>query len=160
MNHKIFSYHGERFPLDVIGLSRFIKNIQLSGFIIGRHRYLVVIWIFLLGISIWFVIMRLRAIGKTNQIMNIVSISLLIYPTIHLVSFAIRTQSGLKKLEVRPFTEQRLEIPSNHNLPDIYYIQLLYYLFASALFMLGFSWITSALIVFIKDVGEIVAVII
>ncbi len=44
--------------------------------------------------------------------------------------------------------------------PDIYYIQILYYLLASIFLILGISWITSSLILFVKDVGEIVSVLI
>ncbi|GIM45667.1 transport permease protein [Collibacillus ludicampi] len=39
---------------------------------------------------------------------------------------------------------------------QIYYLQVFYYLIASVLLVLGISWITSALIVFLKDIGQIV----
>lgn len=41
-------------------------------------------------------------------------------------------------------------------LPSIYNIQILYYLFAGIVLTLGLSWITSSMMVFIKDVGQIV----
>jgi len=41
--------------------------------------------------------------------------------------------------------------------PSIYNIQVLYYLFATIVFVLSLSFITSSLIVFLKDVGQIVA---
>lgn len=44
--------------------------------------------------------------------------------------------------------------------PEIYWIQLIYYLFALTLLLLGLSWITSSVIVFFKDVGQFVAIII
>ncbi len=44
--------------------------------------------------------------------------------------------------------------------PEIYWIQLIYYLFALTLLLLGLSWITSSIIVFFKDVGQFVAIII
>ncbi len=43
--------------------------------------------------------------------------------------------------------------------PDLYWMQIFYYLFATIVFVLGLSWISSALIVFLKDVGEIIAMI-
>lgn len=42
--------------------------------------------------------------------------------------------------------------------PHIYAIQIPYYLFAGAVLILGLSWITASLIIFLKDVGQIVAV--
>ena len=41
--------------------------------------------------------------------------------------------------------------------PTIYSLQLIYYLVATVLLTLGLSWITSSLTVFLKDVGQIVA---
>lgn len=41
--------------------------------------------------------------------------------------------------------------------PSIYTLQVIYYLFATFVLVLGLSWITSALVVFLKDVGQIVA---
>ncbi|MGP0577658.1 ABC transporter permease [Paenibacillus peoriae] len=41
--------------------------------------------------------------------------------------------------------------------PNLYFLQIFYYLFAMSIFILGISWITSALVIFLKDVGQIMA---
>lgn len=41
--------------------------------------------------------------------------------------------------------------------PNIYNLQLFYYLFAMMLLLLGLSWITSALVIFLKDIGQILS---
>jgi ABC-type polysaccharide/polyol phosphate export permease len=47
-----------------------------------------------------------------------------------------------------------------HRMPfSLYYLQFVYYLFCMAIFALGFSWAVSALNVFIRDVGQIISVI-
>ncbi len=43
-------------------------------------------------------------------------------------------------------------------MPHLYTLQVLYYLFAAIILILGLSWITSSLIVFLKDVGQIVII--
>lgn len=43
--------------------------------------------------------------------------------------------------------------------PSIYWLQLPYYIFCLYLLVLGLSWLTSSLNVFVKDVGNIVAII-
>lgn len=43
-------------------------------------------------------------------------------------------------------------------MPTIYWIQLPFYIFCSIILLLGLSWLTSAIRVFIKDVGQIIAV--
>lgn len=40
--------------------------------------------------------------------------------------------------------------------PTIYTIQVLYYLIATVLLVLGLSWISASLILFIKDIGQII----
>ncbi|PKM47986.1 MAG: teichoic acid ABC transporter permease [Firmicutes bacterium HGW-Firmicutes-8] len=40
--------------------------------------------------------------------------------------------------------------------PSIYSFQVIYYLFATIVLALGISWITSSLVVFLKDIGQVV----
>ena len=40
--------------------------------------------------------------------------------------------------------------------PNIYNLQVLYYLFATIVFLMGLSWITSSLVIFLKDIGQMV----
>ena len=44
--------------------------------------------------------------------------------------------------------------------PNIYWIQIIYYLFATSVLILGLSWITSSVVVFFKDMGQFVTMII
>jgi len=44
--------------------------------------------------------------------------------------------------------------------PDIYWLQVFYYLFALIVLLLGISWITSSVVVFFRDLGQIIAMII
>lgn len=43
--------------------------------------------------------------------------------------------------------------------PNIYYLQVVYYLAAMFCLILGISWISSALVIFLKDTGQILAMI-
>lgn len=43
--------------------------------------------------------------------------------------------------------------------PDIYYLQTLYYLFALIVLLLGLSWVTSSIVIFFKDIGQIVGMV-
>ena len=44
--------------------------------------------------------------------------------------------------------------------PNIYWIQIIYYLFSVSVLLLGLSWITSSVVVFFKDIGQLVTVMI
>jgi len=43
--------------------------------------------------------------------------------------------------------------------PNIYSFQVIYYLFATIVLVLGLSWITSSIVIFLKDISQIVAMI-
>jgi ABC-type polysaccharide/polyol phosphate export permease len=45
------------------------------------------------------------------------------------------------------------------NGPHLHSLQVFYYLFCMIVLLVGLSWITSALVVFVKDVGQVVAMI-
>jgi len=44
--------------------------------------------------------------------------------------------------------------------PEIYWLQILYYLFATSVLLLGLSWLTSSIVIFFKDIGQLVAIVI
>lgn len=44
--------------------------------------------------------------------------------------------------------------------PDIYYLQLFYYVFAAVLLLVGISWITASLMVFMPDVSPAIAIVV
>lgn len=43
--------------------------------------------------------------------------------------------------------------------PSLYYLQFFYYLFATIILLLGISWATAAIIIFFRDIGQIIAII-
>lgn len=44
-------------------------------------------------------------------------------------------------------------------LPNLYNLQVFYYVFALIILVLGLSWLTSSLIIFLRDIGQIVVII-
>jgi ABC-type polysaccharide/polyol phosphate export permease len=45
-------------------------------------------------------------------------------------------------------------------LPELYWAQVLYYLFATMVLLLGLSWVTSSVVVFFRDMGQLVGIVI
>jgi len=133
-----------------------LKNRQVFGLVFGRHRYLVFILLVILVLCIWFVIKKKRDVRGTNQVMNIISVALLIYPSIQIVSFNVRTQAGLKKLAEMPSTGQELKAPNSRELPDIYYIVLDTYTREDAL-RNEFNFDNSAFLNELRDMGFYIA---
>lgn len=44
-------------------------------------------------------------------------------------------------------------------MPEIYWLQIFYYMFATSVLVLGISWITSSIVVFFKDMGQFIGMI-
>jgi ABC-type polysaccharide/polyol phosphate export permease len=44
--------------------------------------------------------------------------------------------------------------------PSVYWFQVLYYLFATVILLLGISWITSSVVIFFRDLGQLVTMLI
>ena len=42
-------------------------------------------------------------------------------------------------------------------MPDLYWLQIFYYLLSSIVFLLGLSWITSSIVIFFRDFGQLVS---
>jgi lipopolysaccharide transport system permease protein/teichoic acid transport system permease protein len=42
-------------------------------------------------------------------------------------------------------------------MPTLYWIEIIYYLFASIIFLLGVSWITSSVVIFFRDLSQLVS---
>ena len=68
-------------------LYNFLKTVEISGFILGRHRVLVPIWILFLVLSIWWA-KKIKNPEKYTQTLNLISAFLLIYPSIQIISYA------------------------------------------------------------------------
>ena len=41
--------------------------------------------------------------------------------------------------------------------PNLYWLQMFYYLFSAIIFLLGISWITSSVVIFFRDLGQLVS---
>ena len=44
--------------------------------------------------------------------------------------------------------------------PEIYWIQTIYYIVATTILLIGLSWFTSSVVIFFKDIGQLVSIII
>ncbi len=44
-------------------------------------------------------------------------------------------------------------------MPSLYWLQIFYYLFATSVLVLGLSWITSSIVIFFKDMGQFISMI-
>ncbi len=91
-----------------------IKNLYIGDMLIGRHRYLVLVWTFLAVLG-FFSLKKLRPEILTGNL-NFVTFVLLLFPLVQILTYEINGREG--KVSV-----QRVE-PVSEDLPDVYYIIL------------------------------------
>ncbi len=102
----------------------YIEGKSFSGLIIGRHRWLILIWMGLLAIGIWWVLKKLLDTQTTTKVLNIIAVIALVFPIMQLGLYSFRTinQATLGYASSGEF--EYLSPPPNQRLPDIYYIIL------------------------------------
>jgi preprotein translocase subunit SecG len=131
-----------------------IDNTQVAGIVIGRHRYLLPLWIFFAGIGIWKGISGSGFSRTFSKILNMVSAGLILFVTISLISQALRNpavQKGKSEdSQVAAFTSS-----AKHNqMPDVYYLVVDSYGREDVLsFRYGFD--NSSFVTSLEDLGFI-----
>ena len=93
-----------------------------------------------------------RAIKEYSYLIKKIDFRLAILPIIKLLSSAV-THLLLVIVAI-------LIAGFNGYMPGLYLIQLIYYMASMMLLLLGISWITSSTSIFIKDVGNVVSIIV
>ena len=100
----------------------YLKKIEISGFIIGRHRFMLPVWIILAALAIWWTMRFLRNPERLTPILNIVSVFLLLYPSYQITSYVIQKERA-DRAALAAAQSKGTSLPLGYA-PDIYYIIL------------------------------------
>ena len=100
----------------------YLKKIDISGFILGRHRQMLPVWLGLAALAGWWVLWKLKNPRSFAPTLNLLSIFLLIYPTFQTISYAIKREQA-EKSALEAAQTQGASLPLGYA-PDIYYIIL------------------------------------
>ena len=100
----------------------YLKKIEIAGFIPGRHRYMLPLWLAIAALAVWWVTRKVRHPRLFTPILNLVSAFLLIYPSFQIASYSIkRDQTETAALQAAQAKGSSLPLGYA---PDIYYIIL------------------------------------
>lgn len=106
-----------------------IEGHSIFGWVYGKHRYLVIVWVILLAVGTFYIIKKLKHTKSLTTILNIASLVLIVFPIAQIAWFEIR----FTQLSAHRQNEQALQSQSPENAatstssadtPDIYYIVL------------------------------------
>ncbi len=101
----------------------YVERINATGWVIGRHRYLLPLWTGLLGFGAWR-ILRAKDMRRWSAALNAVAGVALAIPVLRIGWYEVR--SGALAAQNRPASTETcaLRPPPGQPLPDVYYIIL------------------------------------
>jgi hypothetical protein len=100
-----------------------LKTVSVFGLVLGRHRYLIIVWSAIFIAAAFWLMKRPRVNQDLTMALNIFSTILIFLPTIQISSFLIRTRTPPRSLVVNSDTPL-ISWSDNSIPPDIYYIVL------------------------------------
>lgn len=100
----------------------YLKQINIAGQVIGRHRYMLPLWVGLGLLAVWWVMRKLRSPRSFTPVLNLISAFLLIYPSFQTVSYVIKREQT-EKDALKAAQAKGAVLPLGYA-PDIYYIIL------------------------------------
>ncbi len=103
-----------------------LTKVSLGGFIIGRHRYLVIIYALVLIVGLWWTARKARQLSSYTYLLNIVGAVLVVLPLLQIAGHYIKDAvfTAETRQQVQSDGELALTLVPPENLPDIYYIVL------------------------------------
>jgi hypothetical protein len=100
----------------------YLKTVEVSGFILGRHRQLLPLWVGLAGLGVWWSVKELRNPRALTPSLNLISFILLVYPLFQIGVHAVRDYQ-LRWNVSKNLEQTASDLPLGYA-PDIYYIIL------------------------------------
>lgn len=100
-----------------------VEDIQLFGFLIGRHRYLVIFWGAMFILGTWFIFRKIRKLDEIALSLNLVSLILVLFQIGQIASYQIRKSGSLEQAQAA-IPDTLLSSNDPENMPDVYLIVL------------------------------------
>lgn len=105
----------------------YISDLEVGGFLIGRHRYLVMLWLALALLGSWWAFRKARSYPSLTSTLNLMSLVLVAMPVVQLAFYQVRTAS-VQRAEAADGQQTQvvanIQKPENSQLRDVYYIIL------------------------------------
>ena len=113
LNLVLFFYYGHVYNL--------VRNIEVSGLLIGRHRFLILLWILIFFLNLWAILRQSEVSPSLTSGLNLIALVLIILPVFQLGKYAYSQWQADQK-----FTPQSV-VPAGYTpekRPDVYFIIL------------------------------------
>ncbi len=104
-------------------LYQIVEDFQLFGILLGRHRYLVLLWgiVFILGT--WFILRKIRVSEEIIQVINVISLILVLFQIGRIGIYQLKKSASQRQAQAS-LSDPFLTPSDPANLPDVYLIIL------------------------------------
>jgi hypothetical protein len=103
----------------------YLETINISGFVIGRHRFLVFIWLILLVLGVWWAVKKVKSPFTLHSTLNLISAFLIVFPLFKLATYGFShwqdASANSTNATARAIADAT---PPTESRPDVYYIIL------------------------------------
>lgn len=99
-----------------------VNSVTIFGNSLGRHRYLVIVYIAIFVIAFWLVLRSERNMISLTKILNIISFSLLIIPLYQIIDYQLERRQAYKEIRNEVYLESGVSRSRGQPAPDVYYI--------------------------------------
>jgi hypothetical protein len=109
---------------------KLIEGKSWLGFVYGKHRFLIVLWLVLFLAGAWSILKKIKPRNPLNQVLNLASVVLIVLPLLQLALFGYQfLQETLRSQVASRASISALSLSGessaqDQNTPDIYYIIL------------------------------------
>jgi len=104
-------------------LYSYLKTIEMSGIILGRHRQMLMVWLILAGLGMWWAGRKTARPQAFTPVLNLLSIFLLIHPTFLSTVYIWKVVQARSVVASQASAAQDPDLPLGYK-PDIYFIVL------------------------------------
>ena len=141
-------------------LYNYLEGFEVGGFLVGRHRYLVVLWLALGLVGVWWAVRKSSKYPSITANLNLITAILVLMPIGQLIYYQVRTASAQKPEETTRDQGKgalyQIKQPTTNQLPDVYYIILDAY-GRSDILLNSFDYDNSAFVHKLQEMGFYVA---
>jgi len=129
---------------------------QIGGFIIGRHRYLLLAWGVVLLCSFYLILKMRRRLDNLTNFLNVVAASVVVISLVNIGIYKFKNIATLDSKAVMGKRDTNSSLGQRDELPDIYYIILDGYASSTTLEEI-YSYDNNGFIDYLEDKGFYVA---
>ncbi len=102
----------------------YLQTVTVGGFVLGRHRHLIPLWLLIFGIGLWQLLRRGQRNSSLTVGLNGVTALALIFPLFTLTTYEVRLNAAQQEAEQLEVGGCGLQTPEGGQAPDVYFIIL------------------------------------